>query len=95
MFLLLFSYFLLCDLGYRKEEQLRNVFSLLLNSSNLTLPANKYKYNRIYNLSLIEYLLSLWIMSFMLVEIRQFLGSKNEATTSRFEIVVAYFRDGW
>lgn len=35
----------------------------------------------------------MWVLSFMLVEMRQFLKSENETTT--FESIKNYFRDGW
>jgi hypothetical protein len=46
------------------------------------------------SLSNLEYVLIIWVISFILVEVRQFFRNESE-TSSKFEGLKNYFRDGW
>lgn len=78
-------------MGYKQNTEINNYYKYRNDTKS---NVKSIKINKLsLNLSSIEYLLSMWVLSFMLVEMRQFLKSENETTT--FESIKNYFRDGW
>jgi hypothetical protein len=89
IFLLMYSYFLLCDFTYTTSMPIDYIdnASLSLNQSETVMT------NEISNPSTIEYLLLLWIISFILEEFRQFFTNDRDYALKKN--VKIYFRDEW
>jgi hypothetical protein len=97
LYLILFSYFILCDFHYLHDD---NYYVEILKQNNLTFEANYFnishfnkeisalKRDIIKKPSYIEYLLIFWVFSLIIEEIRQVILTIDEKYT--FKLLKSY-----